>query len=32
MALGKRLRERPMEVFVAASDLPKSPAIRSIRL
>ncbi len=25
MALGKRRRERPLEAFVAASDLPRSP-------
>ena len=31
MALGKRRRERQMEAFVVASDLPKSPAIRSTR-
>jgi hypothetical protein len=28
MALGKRRRERPLQYFVGASDLPKSPALR----
>lgn len=32
MALGHRRREQQLEVFVAASDLPNSPAIRCIRL